>query len=69
MNSKEDRAKYTKFLEGHERCNFQQSLEWSKVKNFWENEVILAEDENGNIIGSLSVLLRKIPVFGYLMYS
>ena len=69
MNSQEDRAKYTKFLEGHERCNFQQSLEWGKVKNFWKNEVILAEDENGNIIGSLSVLLRKIPIFGYLMYS
>ena len=69
MNSKEDRQKYTEFLEHHERCNFQQSLEWAKVKNFWKNEVILAEDENNNIIGSLSVLLRKIPIFGYLMYS
>ena len=69
MNSKEDRQKYTEFLEHHERCNFQQSLEWGKVKNFWKNEVILAEDENNNIIGSLSVLLRKIPIFGYLMYS
>ena len=69
MNSKEDRQKYTEFLEHHERCNFQQSLEWGKVKNFWKNEVILAEDENNNIIGSLSVLLRKIPIYGYLMYS
>ena len=69
MNSEEDRQKYTEFLENHERCNFQQSLEWGKVKNFWKNEVILAEDENNNIIGSLSVLLRKIPIFGYLMYS
>ena len=69
MNSEEDRQKYTEFLEHHERCNFQQSLEWGKVKNFWKNEVILAEDENNNIIGSLSVLLRKIPIFGYLMYS
>src|SRR5699024_3313206 len=30
---------------------------------------ILEEDEQGNIIGSLSVLIRKIPIFGNLMYS
>ena len=64
-----DKELYKKFLEGHERCNFQQSLEWGKVKSFWKNEVVLAEDSNGNIIGSISVLIRKIPIFGYLMYS
>ena len=63
------KEEYKKFLEGHERCNFQQSLEWGKVKDSWTNEVVLAEDENGNIIGSLSVLIRKIPIFGNLMYS
>ena len=70
MNSKEDRAKYTKFLEGHERCNFQQSLEWAEVKKpNWKPEVILAEDENKNIIGSLCVWVRKMPIFGNMMYS
>lgn len=69
MEDEKDKQEYTKFLEGHERCNFQQSLEWGRVKSFWKNEVILAEDEKGNIIGSLSVLIRKIPIFGYLMYS
>ena len=64
-----DKELYKKFLEGHERCNFQQSLEWGRVKSFWKNEVVLAEDSNGNIIGSISVLIRKIPIFGYLMYS
>jgi len=63
------KEEYKKFLEGHERCNFQQSLEWVKVKDSWTNEVVLAEDEKGNIIGSLSVLIRKIPIFGNLMYS
>ena len=52
LNSEEDKKKYTEFLEHNERCNFQQSLEWGKVKNFWKNEIILAEDENNNIIGS-----------------
>lgn len=64
-----DREKYTEFLKNHERCNFQQSLEWANVKSNWKNEVILAEDENKNIIGSISVLVRKIPIFGYIMYS
>lgn len=69
MNNEEQKEEYKKFLEGHERCNFQQSLEWGKVKSFWKNEVVLAEDQNNNIIGSLSVLIRKIPIYGNLMYS
>lgn len=64
-----DREKYTVFLKNHDRCNFQQSLEWAKVKSNWINEVILAEDDNKNIIGSISVLIRKIPMFGNIMYS
>ena len=70
MNSKEDRQKYTEFLEHHERCNFQQSLEWIELKKpNWKPEVILAEDDNGNIIGSLCVLIRKMPIFGNMMYA
>lgn len=65
----ENLKEYNEFLAGHERCNFQQSAEWGKVKESWKNEVVLAEDENGKIIGSISVLIRKIPIFGNLMYS
>lgn len=64
-----DKDKYKKFLESHERCNFQQSLEWAKVKTAWKSEVILSLDDDGNIIGSLCVWIRKIPVFGNIMYS
>ena len=28
---------YKRFLETHERCNFQQSPEWAKVKSNWKN--------------------------------
>lgn len=59
---------YKDFLVNHPRCNFQQSLEWKKVKDSWDNEVIISEDENGNIIGSINVLIRKIPIFGNIMY-
>jgi len=64
-----NKIRYKEFLEKHERCNFQQSLDWGKVKTFWKNEVVLAEDSEGNIIGSISVLIRKIPVFGNIMYA
>lgn len=69
VEDEDSQRKYKEFLEHHERCNFSQSPEWAKVKSNWKNEVILAEDEDGNIIGSLSILIRKIPVFGNLMYA
>lgn len=67
--TEENKEKYTKFLQTHERCNFQQSLEWGKVKESWKNEVVIAEDDKGNIVGSISVLIRKLPFFGSMMYS
>lgn len=69
LKNEEDRRNYKEFLENNERCNFQQSLEWAKVKSFWKNEIVVAQDENGNIKGSLSILIRKIPIFGNLMYA
>lgn len=65
----EDKTKYKEFLSHHPRCNFQQSLEWGEVKTSWNKEVILSEDENGQMRGSLCVWIRKIPLFGNLMYS
>lgn len=67
--TKETEKEYTEFLEGHERCNFQQSLEWGRVKTAWTKEVVLAEDENGKIIGSVCVWIRKMPIFGNMMYA
>ena len=69
LQNKKDEEEYSDFLEKHERCNFQQSLEWAKVKQSWKREVILAEDTKGKINGSLMVLVRKIPFFGNIMYS
>jgi len=68
--NKNNVLKYNEFLASHIRCNFQQSVEWAQVKNNkWKNEIIIIEDDNKNIIGSISVLIRKIPIFGNLMYS
>lgn len=67
--TKETEQEYTEFLESHERCNFQQSLEWGKVKTNWIKEVVLAEDEDKKIIGSVCVWIRKMPIFGNMMYA
>ena len=61
--------KYNEFLTKHDRCNFQQSVEWAKVKSNWKNEIVLVENDDEEIVGSLSVLIRKIPIFGNMMYS
>lgn len=68
-NDEASRRLYTEFLARHERCNFLQSVEWARVKSRWKHEIVLAEDAQGNITGGLSVLIRKIPFFGNLMYS
>ena len=54
-----DKERYKQFLENHERCNFQQSLEWGNVKTAWEKKVILSEDENGNIVRQSLCLDKK----------
>ena len=64
-----DEKRYKEFLEKHERGNFQQSLEWGKVKTSWKKEVLISEDSKGKIVGSVCVWIRKIPIFGNIMYS
>lgn len=69
LETDSDKKEFTTFLKNHPRCNFQQSLEWAKIKTSWTTEVILAEDVNKKIIGSLTVWVRKIPFFGNIMYA
>ena len=66
--SKGEEKEYKEFLENHDRCNFQQSLEWGTVKTNFTNEVVLSKDAKGKITGAISVLIRKIPMFGNFMY-
>ena len=70
VDTEESKKEYKKFLENDKRCNFQQSLEWAEVKKpNWKPEVILSEDDKGNINGSLCIWVRKIPIFGNMMYA
>jgi len=44
------------------------SIDWKNVKENWKNKVILSEDNEGKIVGAISVLIRKIPMFGNIIY-
>ncbi len=57
-----------RFCENHPMGHFMQSTRWAGVKSNWENEIVVAEGSDGCITGMLSVLIRKLPVFGNLMY-
>lgn len=58
---------YEEFVKNHPKGHFCQSEKWAKLKDNWKNEVVTAEDENGNIKGIMSILIRKMPVVPYTM--
>lgn len=58
------------FLETNKKSHFLQSPEWAKVKSNWKNEMIIVRDDEGKIEGTMSILLRRIPVLNrYMMYA
>ena len=58
------------FLQTNKKTHFLQSPEWAKVKTEWKNEFIIVRDDNNNIVGTMSILLRKVPIFKrYIMYA
>lgn len=62
--------KYENFIQSHPKGHFMQSPGWARVKSFWKNEIIMVEDENHEIKGSISLLIRKIPFLPCtIMYS
>ena len=62
--------KYEDFVKKHPKGHFAQSLKWAKLKKEWKHEIVTVEDENGNITGSMLLLIRKIPIFkSTIIYS
>ena len=58
---------YEEFNKNHPKGHFCQSEKWAQLKDNWKHEVVTAEDENGNIKGMMSILIRKMPVVPYTM--
>ena len=53
---------YEKFIKEHPKGLFQHSSKWANVKSQWKWEAVMLKDDDGNIKGSASVLIRFIPV-------
>ena len=57
------------FISGHPKGHFLQSILWPAVKPQWDWRGVLAKDENGAVLGALSILIRKMPGGFALMYA
>lgn len=66
----ENKTAYDAFVEGHPKGHFMQSSLWSRQKPDWKWEAMISRDEQGEIRGAMSVLIRKVPYLPYtLMYA
>lgn len=69
-NDKSELDKYKQFVSSHVKGHFMQSPEWATVKNNWTWQAVVQKNEQGEIVGALSVLIRKVPGIPFtIMYA
>ena len=51
-----------RFIAAHPLGGFTQCSSWRKVKSNWGFEAVVSRNENGDIRGSVSVLIQQIPL-------
>ncbi|MBR6756108.1 MAG: peptidoglycan bridge formation glycyltransferase FemA/FemB family protein [Peptococcaceae bacterium] len=58
------------FIRQHEKGHMLQTYAWSKQKPFWTWRAVVVRNDQQEIVGAMSVLIRKIPATPYtLMYA
>lgn len=57
-----DMNEYERFCSENINGSFTQSSCWTRVKDNWKNEYIVAKDKNGNTVGTMLILVKKIPL-------
>ncbi len=60
--------KYLEFVRSHTNRTLTQDPDWSEVKWDWGSEQVYLE-EDGQIIAAMSLLVKKVPFFGALLYA
>lgn len=58
---------YEVFNMSHPKGHFCQSVIWAGVKNEWDWQVVLVRGEDGAIVGSMAILIRRMPGMPYTM--
>lgn len=52
------------FVQSHPQGSFTQCSRWAQVKNNWQFEAVVCRDPAGKIVGSVAVLIQRIPLLG-----
>lgn len=61
---------YKEFIEKSQKGHFMQGPEWGKVKSAWTWEAIVEKNPDGEIVGAMSVLIRRVPGLPFtIMYA
>jgi len=61
---------YEDFVSCHPQAVFMQSAKWPRVKSNWGHEAIISRNTEGKIVGTMLVLIQKMPLFGtHFLYS
>ncbi len=61
---------YKEFIKNHKKGHFMQDPSWGDLKESWVWKGIIVRDENSEIKGVMSVLIRKVPIFpSTIMYA
>ncbi|MEG2192964.1 MAG: peptidoglycan bridge formation glycyltransferase FemA/FemB family protein, partial [Oscillospiraceae bacterium] len=58
--SKDNYSEFDTFCANHPHGAFQQSPRWAGVKTEWTSEIVVSRDINGQIIGGIFLLIRKM---------
>lgn len=70
LNNKSQVEEYERFVKSCDKGHFAQSVMWAKIKTDWKFEAVIVRGENGEITGSMGVLVRRVPLFrANMMYS
>lgn len=64
--NKDELKKYNDYIQNNKYARLTQTLEWTKVKSNWKNEIIYLE-ENGKIVASMLILIQSMKVAGFNM--
>lgn len=65
--SPEQYSEYERFAAAHPNGGITQSVLWHNVKDNWGHEVVVSRNHAGEIVGGVSVLVRRMPLFGTAM--
>ena len=72
LNNAEKVAEYEAFVDGHPQGTFMQSLAWARLKavNGWKSAALVSRNWDGEIVGSVLILMKKVPFFNKnLLYA